>query len=121
MTAKTDALSDRELLELAAKAAGEIGAYVDTPDCIGIQVIRSTEHIHVRTYWNPLTDDGDALRLAVKLGILIAPPAYNGGWEATASAKADDGRWIDETLGTHGESTRRAIVRAAAEIGRSMP
>lgn len=66
--------------------------------------------------WNPLTDDGDAMRLAVKLNIT---------WEAYF-------RFIDDVpvIDCQGEvelqgsdpcaATRRAIVRAAAEIGREM-
>ncbi len=77
-------MTDRELLELAAKAAGN--GFV-----IG--------------YWNPLTDDGDALRLAVALG-LTARMSYNG--QDYEAANKDPYA-----------ATRRAIVRAAAEIGRS--
>jgi hypothetical protein len=92
-------MDDTTLLKLAGKAAGENYG----PDN------------------NPIERDDLALRLAVKVGILIAPPAYNGGWQATASAKADETAWIDDTSGSHEESTRRAIVRAAAEIGKAMP
>jgi hypothetical protein len=62
-------------------------------------------------YWNPLTDDGDALRLAVRLRM-------NVDWESA------DCVWCDNEGETvEGDdpyaATRRAIVRAAAEIGRS--
>jgi hypothetical protein len=51
---------------------------------------------------------------------MIAPPAFNGGFEATASAKAEGVAWIDETCGfSREETTRRAIVRAAAAIGKA--
>lgn len=113
--------TDRELLEAAAKAAGIVGEYycgaLNEEWVDGIVYIRKD---FCQCVWNPITDDGDALRLAVKVGIIVAPPAYNGGWEATASAKADETSWKDETSGSHEEATRRAIVRAAAEIGRSM-
>jgi len=106
-------MNDRELLELAARAAGyDVARHSDD----GASLLL----FGVQEPWNPLTDDGDALRLAVKVGILIAPPAYNGGWQATASAKADETAWIDDTSGSHEESTRRAIVRASAEIGKAM-
>jgi hypothetical protein len=59
--------------------------------------------------WCPLEDDGDALRLAVKLNLLSDP------------------RFIHERdvlMFTQGieklEATRRAITRAAAEIGKTM-
>ena len=63
-------MTDRELLELAAKAArvplwkyGD--PWRDGADSGGLL------HAHGRSLWNPLTDDGDALRLAVKLMIDI--------------------------------------------------
>ena len=76
--------TDRELLELAAKAAGidgrwDKGARAFVPKIGPI-------------FWCPLTDDGDALRLAVALKIILMP------------------------YPTEAE-TRRAIVRAAAKIG----
>jgi hypothetical protein len=77
-------MTDRELLELAAKAAGN--GFV-----IG--------------YWNPLADDGDALRLAVKLNL----------WEAVRDGYQHADSWDSDPYA----ATRRAIVRAAAEIGRS--
>lgn len=107
-------MTDRELLELAAKAAGyEIKSeWFDTHRgggyMVGVQV------------WNPLVDDGDALRLAVRLGLCIEC-APNHGRAATIN---DDGtfNWIAEVEEdadtTRLEATRRAIVRAAAEIGR---
>lgn len=91
--------TDRELLELAAKAAG-YGEPFDWPCYHGP--------------WNPIQDDGDALRLAVKLGIEL----YFEGCEE------DDAVWANEVMlwtdGERMESTRRAIVRAAAAIGESM-
>lgn len=51
--------------------------------------------------WNPLTDDGDALRLAVRLGIL-----------GLAVAELDQ----SVNLGCAYENARRAIVRTAAAI-----
>ena len=104
-------MTDRELLELAAKAAG-IELYVDER---GYWLIEENgEH----WYWNPLTDDGDALRLAVKLGISFKVfLQLNQVW-------ADHhmlGNWIEEKLGEDPcAATRRAIVRAAAEIGKNL-
>ena len=64
--------------------------------------------------WNPLTDDGDALRLAVKLGIRIEPwpsaPEGIGG-----KVERDGDVWLID--GVSGAATRRAIVRAAAAAG----
>jgi hypothetical protein len=60
--------------------------------------------------WNPLTDDGDALRLAVNLHLLygINTDILNHYLALELPS--------DEPLA----ATRRAIVRAAAEIGRNM-
>lgn len=77
--------------------------------------------------WNPLIEDGDALRLAVKLSLSVFTPGGDGDF-AVASIEdgvlTDDGdTWIQEWVknGDKLAATRRAIVRAAAEIGRAMP
>ncbi|MET3997525.1 hypothetical protein BjapCC829_28635 [Bradyrhizobium barranii] len=55
--------ADRELLALAAKVAGiDIGWY---------EMIAFVVTDNGPESWNPLTDDGDALRLAVKLGLTV--------------------------------------------------
>ena len=95
-------MTDKELLELAAKAAG-------------LEVVTPTMLKYGQ--WNPLTDDGDALRLAVKLDIV---PRVIGD---TAYAFADS-VCIDFEEGVDNDpysATRRAITRAAAEIGKAMP
>ena len=98
-------MTDRELLELAAKAAGyeyaKHGGYIVVDGIPG--------------NWNPLTDDGDALRLAVKLDIV--PRVINGVAFAWRDGVCD----IQEPHnGDPYAATRRAIVRTAAEIGRNM-
>ena len=103
MTTKTD----RELLELAAKAAGmdhEIDPwFYETQGDI----------------WNPLTDDGEALRLAVKLGMSIEIEHYE---EATYAYAGESPREyaIENWKGDRHSATRRAIVRAAAVIGETL-
>lgn len=72
--------------------------------------------------WNPLADDGDALRLAVELNISVFPPCGGDGDGDFAVASIDDGdTWIQEWVkgGDKMAATRRAIVRAAAEIGKA--
>ena len=103
--------TDRELLIWAAKAAG-----------IECGIIHGEIRIRCDagwTPWNPLTDDGDALRLAVKLGIIIeyrreipACFAYHYNSNLEVVQRNDQ---LDPYV-----ATRRAIVRAAAEIGRNM-
>lgn len=107
-------MTDLELLELAAKAAG-IGIQI-TP--AGLPWLASGKRP-----WNPLADDGDALRLAVKLRMVVDTD-YNGGANA-GNAAVDFGEpeyGYQEGQGKidHYAATRRAIVRAAAEIGKGM-
>lgn len=59
--------NDRELLELAAKAAGMPAGDYCTPNH------EPALYHGDYGFWQPLTDDGDALRLAVKLNILDSP------------------------------------------------
>lgn len=110
-------MNDRELLELAAKAAG-----------IELQKRFMVENTVARIkdgwLWAPLTDDGDALRLAVKLGLDIcidtqyekAPCTQAIGFMSERSTTTFD---CVEHHGDPYAATRRAIVRAAAEIAKS--
>jgi hypothetical protein len=111
-------MTDRELLELAAKAAGfeyECTAHTGYPENDQHQI---RDWFDGLVDWNPLENDGDALRLAVKLCLFIQ---IN-----TASATAWLWRgeyWFEKTEDYEKDmsaTTRRAIVRAAAEIGRNM-
>ena len=119
-------MSDRELLELAAKASGN-SVRTDLTYEAGIV-------INDGVIWNPLTDDGDALRLAVKL---MLPLTFLNRQTAKSTPNNKYGKelWVD--CGSYWDSshsmyypfsekygddpyaaTRRAIVRAAAEIGK---
>ena len=102
-------MTDRELLELAAKSAGMAGGYVE--HFLEVGIARSHTGI-----WNPLEDDGDALRLAVKLQLGVA--VYNDRVDTTDGENVDLYEYIDYDPYA---ATRRAIVRAAAEIGKAMP
>lgn len=116
-------MTDRELLELAAKAAGmtlgkERGEWIwwEAMHCFNAQGERGESKM-----WNALTDDGDALRLAVTLELDIGQMLTPG--MVTCVGMDDVGGCVaaDEELGTDPyAATRRAIVRAAAEIGRQM-
>lgn len=98
-------MTDRELLELAAKAAG----------------VPMLEYAHggiISKYpsgrpWNPLTDDGDALRLAVRIGMVVNTT------EGISTAFVGRHTCVVEPHGRDPDvATRRAITRAAAEIGK---
>jgi len=107
-------VTDRELLELAAKAAD----YDVTYETGYLTFFR--QDIVGRPIWNPLTDDGDALRLAVKLKMDIRPSEELQTIHIWSDVLD---RWIKEFYGDTNDpyaATRRAIVRVAAEIGKEM-
>jgi len=112
-------MTDKELLKFAAKAVGielewdSRGAYEVIPGVTGSEKT-----------WGPLTNDGDALRLAVPLNLTIS----TGGGGPRDPHKANIRVWrfgvpgVCEPKGFDSlAATRRAIVRAAAEIGKAMP
>ena len=104
-------MTDRELLEMAAKAAGV--KYIATAE-------DGARFLVDMTRWNPLTDDEDALRLAVKFSIFVdinhtyvQAEIFDGKKKTACQSVSVDG---DPCA-----ATRRAIVCAVAEIGRNMP
>lgn len=121
-------MTDKELLELAAKAAGIDGTYENN---FGFDGIIAREVGCSDFPWNPLRNDGQALRLAVKLGISTLPyPVYKQDDRHSVVAKQRrSGDLMRESNPTEVielynndpyAATRRAIVRAAAEIGKGM-
>jgi hypothetical protein len=124
-------MTDRELLELAAKAAAyTVAPHGRTEGAFLVLMNNDGDFI-----WNPLEDDGDALRLACALGIFIAPKAYQLGSNiatprmvAVARFNVDPSMPPNSTIEVDHKdcdfdisvATRRAIVIAAAEIGKGM-
>jgi hypothetical protein len=95
--------TDKELLDQAAKAAGYELLWGDVHP-----MIKCTEPEHpskTHNIWNPLADDGDALRLAARLGLLEEDPSL------AQKFAEEQGHPGDPTA-----ATRRAIVVAAAEM-----
>jgi hypothetical protein len=112
-----ETMNDRELLEMAAKAAGIKAQYSDNWGDFSIGQPYSPGEIR----WNPLTDDGDALRLAVKLHMSV--DTFVGGCEVGYDDMKGGQGYLRQDDGPDGdmhdnEVVRRAIVRAAAEMGR---
>ncbi|MNP10513.1 hypothetical protein D3C76_1026660 [compost metagenome] len=122
-------MSDRELLELAAKAAGLDGHFRE---------LRSASRDHFRQIryksreafvtkglvWDPLNDDGDALRLAVKLDLsIITSWGFDGKPSGSVGAMLGSSEDLRLTNTKHNDDPcaawRRTIVIAAAEIGKS--
>lgn len=116
-------MTDKELLELAAKAVGgtfspgsskkRTGETWETWEWIGPLGITMPNGVVMR----PLISDGDALKLAVKLGLIIelgrtftTITLPNGGTVCITAMDVECGYY----------AARLAIVRAAAEIGRAI-
>ncbi|WCX74861.1 hypothetical protein KK211_18005 [Pseudomonas aeruginosa] len=110
-------MNDRELLELAARAAGIKARWfrVNQWRQVGGNRMQTGQEdvfgTHHSKPWNPLTDDGDALRLAVLLNLEIHSPKSN---PTVMFRTAENDVFYQDTC------IRLAIVRAAAEIGKSM-
>jgi hypothetical protein len=110
-------MRDRELLELAAKAAGidiDWSDFLDHGSYIAYRVRQSNR------CWNALADDGDALRLAATLRLQIKPGKYKGDG-CTVETQRDGIAGCTAFYDDKAQQMRQAIVRAAAEIGRVMP
>lgn len=109
-------MEDRELLELAAKAAGMAVAWIDD---FGVMC----KGMNAGARWNPLTDDGDALRLAVALRLTVAV-RYNecevfedGGPCLTSEPIFTASAFVTPEQATDpAGAARRAIVSAAAAM-----
>jgi hypothetical protein len=120
-------MSDKELLTLAAKAAGYTLAWGETyivgddeVDCTDMPYIKGADREEADSYWNPLEDDGDALRLVVKLRLDLTQMTTAGGQQVLRVLGPESvDRTYEITEDDPLPAMRRAIVRAAAEIGRT--
>lgn len=113
-------MTDRELLDAAARAIGcrvtcsvaEMHGCEDTST-----VYRGVMLDGVQDAWSPLTDDGDALRLAVQLDLMVFPTDMAG---IACVELANSPMHVAERHGPNKlAATRRAIVRAAAAMAES--
>lgn len=111
-------MTDRELLELAAKAAGIVQTgYVSEGQYHHAALLYNNED-DCSVRWNPLIDDGDSLRLAASLKIDIEWQSTSPFPEDTVEAYRSnpEGEFFCATYPE--DDYRRAITRAAAEIGK---
>ena len=107
-------MTDKEFIELAAKAAGVKLQWHHS----GAMAFSGWQ----RGKFDPLNDDGDALRLAVNLGLTIN---VNGMFvHADCCNRDDDIGYFEENSARNDgcilKAARRVIVRAAAAIGEDM-
>ena len=118
---------DKNLLELAAKAAGiKYEPEASKPNPVsgawfGLWLTYDREPTEYdRRRWNPLCDDGDALRLAVKLQLGInIPPVVDGRIEVVTFYGPIISIVEHPQNDDRNAAARRALVRAAAEIGKA--
>jgi hypothetical protein len=110
-------MTDRELLEAAYAAYRPGENYTRLVNDAGSD------------YWNPLTDDADAFRLAVRLRLhakqfLMLDDRFDVPLGMVEVWRVDDDDPLHVEFLRRGDdrlvATRRAIVRAAAEIGKGM-
>lgn len=120
--------TDRELLELAAKAAGYTTNHPWNAERLTFNPPVDALFVHdkngrVHTAWNPLYDSGAALNLACRLYMTVK--IDDGMFTLVDAENWQRGIFVDAVVELHKDSTPlqatcRAIVRAAAEIGRAM-
>lgn len=103
-------MTDSEMLVLAAKAAGYKVLYGD--DRIGLRLKHEN-----RRFWKPLDDDGDAMRLSVtlRIGMFHDDLGVYCNYQQTKQLRIYFAEVPDKY-----EASRRAIVCAAAKIGKGM-
>jgi hypothetical protein len=93
-------MSDRDLLEAAAKAAG----LTDQLEWWEGGFIWRGSNVYAIRRWSPLDHDGDALRLAVRVGVIDLQWAIASAWQ------------VSEDEVSAAAATRRAIVTGAAAL-----
>ncbi|WP_175958432.1 hypothetical protein [Burkholderia sp. BCC0405] len=116
-------MTDREMLEWAAKAAGIDGVWNCGFDGQFQGFFAFLENGSLGSEWNPLLDDGAALCLATKLRIEYIFLNDSQLIQCSVAEHTGLGDWetflCDEPIGADVyASMRRAIVRAAAELGK---
>ena len=107
----------RELLELAAKAAGIVGRRYVENEAIQGEIRTGMWGDLTETLWNPLDSAGDALNLAIRLRLKMR--VCNSGaraWESEGGSNVK--KWWAPKNDDIYKATRLAIVLAAAAIER---
>ena len=107
-------MKNKKLIKLAGKAIGVKVKFAED----GYPFFYDETFYH---FWNPLEDDGDALRLALALDISVC--VYHDCSQPKPWLRVEDseGNWVFVDPDKFGKckfsATRRAIVEAAAFIG----
>lgn len=106
-------MEDKELIELAAKAAGINGyRYSEGFGCMAHWNESDGGWFDACGLWDPLSNDGDALRLAARLDLIV---------DFSRFSAIEAGRfYVGHRDFVLGSSANEAITRAAAKIGKEM-
>ena len=118
------AMTDKELLELAAKAAELTNlSYCPAWKCMAEYDEHDGGFYKWDTYWNPLVRDSDALQLGILCRLNIKHgTSPSGAKNGLISCEQGFSEEFTDVLGQDPLITiRRAIVQVAAEIGKAMP
>lgn len=113
------AAADRKLLELAARALGAVHMEeVDGETWMNLHFADGT----VVHSWNPLLFYNDAFELAADLGLQVFPVARTVSGAACSAVGDSCGRRLSEVTAITAVrvATARAVVCAAAEIGKAI-
>jgi len=109
-------MTDRELLEMAAKAAGIELCWVPNADGIECPAFLG---VVPWVWWNPLNNDGDAMRLAVKLNLSM--DLFDKEILVGFTSNSNQCDQVKETYSNDPyAATRRCIAIAAAQIGKEL-
>jgi hypothetical protein len=105
--------TNREMLELAARAAG----YEVESDHQGVFHIREGTGLQSWTHWNPRDDNNDAFRLAARLKIQVSFGTFK---DSVASAYKFGTPAVEVENTDIEAAAREAIFLMAVEIGKGM-
>ena len=115
-------MSNRELLEMAAKAARLNAFWNETRNCM--ELFTEEDHRYIGD-WRPDSDDGESLRLAVRLNMSVEAnidSIYCVSIDAdTMALSGTDSDCPEEFSEAKMGVVRLAVLRCAASIGRQMP
>lgn len=104
-------MDDRELLKRAAENTGRrVSNYLSGGGLSVCSDTRRSPH-----NWNPLADDGDALRLAAERGLVVDTSRPSAGEPFKLH------HFAQEDFADRAAAIRRAIVRAAAAAAGGQP
>jgi hypothetical protein len=108
-------VEDLELLTLAARAIDAQVEVVEGEDWLNLHFADGS----IQYAWNPILISDDMLDLSLRLHLQIKPNGYD------TLVCGDGNTWMGSVAEAHGDdpksAARRAVTRAAAEIGKAMP